>query len=59
MILNFCKLDYNTKKRIKERQRYESKQTSQEQTLLNNGENEIIELSSNLSNELDINSDYI
>ena len=54
VILNFCKLDYNTKKRIEERQRDESKKTTQAQKLLDDDENEIIELGSQKSNEFDI-----
>ena len=52
IILNFCNLDYNTKKRIQERQRYESKQTNQAQILLKNDENanSNSELNSNSSN---------
>ena len=49
IILNFCNLDYYTNKRIQERQRHESKQTSQAQALLNNDEKANIELSSNSS----------
>ena len=55
VILNFCKLDYNTKKRIEERQRDESKKTTQAQKLLDDDENEIIELGSQKSNEFENN----
>ena len=51
VILNFCNLDYNTKKRIQERQRHESRQTNQAQVLLDNDENGNIELSSQNSND--------
>ena len=46
IILNFCNLDYNTKKRIQERQRNESKTIIQAQRLLYNDENENIDLNS-------------
>ena len=47
VILNFFNLDYNTKKRIQERQRHESRQTNQAQILLSDDENDAnIELSS-------------
>ena len=46
IILNFCSLDYNTKKRIQERQGYESKKISQAQRLLYIDENENIDVSS-------------
>ena len=56
VILNFCKLDYNTNKRIQERQRYESKKTSQEKVLLDQDENANIELSSHHSSEFSNNN---
>ena len=56
VILNFCKLDYNTNKRIQERQRYESKKTSQEKVLLDQDENANIELSSHRSSEFSNNN---
>ena len=52
VILNFCNLDYNTKKRIQERQRRESRQTNQAQALLDSDDNDNpnIEMSSQNSN---------
>ena len=55
VILNFCNMDYNTKKRIQQRQRDESKKTTQAQKLLDDDENEIIELGSQKSNEFENN----
>ena len=52
VILNFCNLDYNTKKKIQERQRRESRQTNQAQALLDSDDNDNpnIEMSSQNSN---------
>jgi hypothetical protein len=51
VILNFCNLDYNTNKRIQERQRHESKQTTQAQILLDSDDDVAnIEMSSQNSN---------
>ena len=54
VILNFCNLDYNTKKRIRERQRYESKKTTSAQILLENDE-ENIEMREQQSSDLSSN----
>ena len=57
VILNFFNLDYNTKKRIQERQRHESRQTNQAQILLSDDENDAnIELSSQNSFDLGSNN---
>lgn len=56
VILNFCNLDYNTNKRIQDRQRNESKQTTQAQILLDSDEIANIEMSSQNSNELASNN---
>ena len=56
VILNFCNLDYNTKKRIQERQRYESNITTQEQKLLDNEETENLDVSSHPSSDLGNNN---
>ncbi len=50
-------MDYNTKKRIQERQRHESRQTNQAQILLSDDENDAnIELSSQNSFDLGSNN---
>ena len=57
VILNFFNLDYNTKKRIQERQRHESRQTNQAQILLSDDENDAnIEMSSQNSFDLGSNN---
>ena len=57
VILNFFNLDYNTKKRIQERQRHESRTTNQAQILLSDDENDAnIELSSQNSFDLGSNN---
>ena len=57
VILNFFNLDHNTKKRIQERQRHESRQTNQAQILLSDDENDAnIELSSQNSFDLGSNN---
>ena len=57
IILNFFNLDYNTKKRIQERQRHESRTTNQAQILLSDDENDAnIELSSQNSFDLGSNN---
>ena len=57
VILNFFNLDYNTKKRIQERQRHESRATNQAQILLSDDENDAnIELSSQNSFDLGSNN---
>ena len=52
VILNFCNLDYNTKKRIQQRQRDESRRTTQAQKLLDNDETENLDFSSHPPSEL-------
>ena len=57
VILNFFNLDYNTKKRIQERQRHESRTTNQAQILLSDDENDAnIEMSSQNSFDLGSNN---